>query len=125
MEVKVWNDNTYVYQEKFLDRTIVIEPNQYVVMEQDEAIQFLGAMPPQGIMADADGRPDPRGYKKLRIASMTEVEKLKSKGINADGLVCHRCKYVASGQSDLDEHVMANHYQDLVNADEVKSKLKK
>lgn len=126
MEVKVWNDNTHLYSELFKGQNIVIEPGQHILMQEDDAILFLGTMPPQGILADGDGNPDPRGYKKLRIQKLGEVEKQQLvKGVKDDKLVCHRCKYVAASEGDLDEHVMANHMEELINADEVKSKMKK
>lgn len=125
MEVKVWNDNVHIYKENFLDKSIVIEPGQFVLMDEDEATRFIGTMPPQGILADADGNPDPRGFKRLRIQKLNEVEKQMSvKGIKDPNLVCHMCKYVAASVGDLDEHALANHMNELINADELKTKKK-
>lgn len=95
--VKVWNDNIHPYKEKYQDREIVIPSKGFIKMDLDEANGLISTM--HGILLDADGQPDPRGFKMLRVdmngASETVAQKYIS---NIDG------KEFAS-QSELDEHL--------------------
>lgn len=121
-QVKIYNDNIHDYREKYKEQDIEIKAGKYILMEDDEAVQFLGQMPPGGIIADHDGRPDRRHFKMLRKEPINFMEDaaLKTQTNVNDLNVCHRCKYVASGPGDLDEHVAANHMHDLLEAEEFK-----
>jgi hypothetical protein len=77
MKVRVVNDNTYPYSEKFKGADINIDPGKYVEMERDEAVLFLGQF--NSIERDVDGRPHPKSYKKLRIEKIPEKTAEKSK----------------------------------------------
>ncbi len=118
-QVKIFNDNIHDYKEKYKDTEIHIKPGQYILMEADEATQFLGQMPPGGIVADHDGRPDKRYFKMLRREALNfkEDAALKTQTNINELNVCNRCKYVASGPGDLDEHVAANHMHELLEKD--------
>ncbi len=76
MKVKVWNENKYVYEEKFKNKNVVIQPGEYVEMSLDDAMIFKGTMGP-GVRKLRTGAPDPRSFKKLRfdIPSVQELAK--------------------------------------------------
>ncbi len=114
--VKVWNDNIYLYEEKFRGRLIEIDPNSYIEMDEDEAENFKAAFTfPH---RDEQGRPDPRFFKKIRI------EKPKVEESADDNLICH-----ANGQkvSSVDEltKVLSNFSHMLAKDDEAEAEAKK
>jgi len=73
MDVKVWNDNTYPYSEKFKGTEVKIEPKTFIKMEREEAILLLGQFSP--ITRDADGAPHPKSFKRLRIEEIASKDK--------------------------------------------------
>jgi len=75
MLVKVWNDNTYPYSEKFRGKEVVIEAGKFVEMEYDQAIIFKGTM--NTVKRTKDGGFDPRYFKRIRVE---EPNKPKSFG---------------------------------------------
>jgi len=64
MKVKVWNDNEHPYTEKYRGDQVTIAAKKYVEMELEDAIMFMGQCSPR--VLNADGRDDPKGFKKLR-----------------------------------------------------------
>ena len=76
MKVKVVNQNTYPYEEKFRDETVTIPVGGYVVMDKEDAIMFLGQF---NSIVRVDGNPHPKSYKRLIIDSTPIVEEKKAK----------------------------------------------
>lgn len=110
MLVKVWNDNTYDYKEKFRDRDIVIKAKGFIMMDRDEAEIFQGSY--AGMTRTGDGQPDPRGFKMIRLeldpnATATETQTY----------VCHFDGKKFQTQAELDAH--EKQYKDKVVVDEV------
>lgn len=95
MLVKVHNNNIHPYKEDFRGRTIYIESNSYVEMDEDEADYFIQAFvfPKK----DSQGRPDPLFFKKLKI------EKPKVEAKADDFLICH-----ANGQKLASKDELSN-----------------
>jgi len=61
--VKVVNDNVHPFRQEFREEMIVIAPGGFVMMDRDDAVQFVGTFfPPR---KDGNDQPDPRVFKKL------------------------------------------------------------
>jgi hypothetical protein len=69
-QVYVRNDNVHPYSEKYKGRVIQIPAGESIQMDADDAKRFLAQC--NGVKVDADGQPDPRGFKRLRIEAMTK-----------------------------------------------------
>lgn len=108
--VKVWNDNTHVYKEKFKGDNIVISAKNYITMEEGEALLFKGTF--SSIMKDADGNHDPRGFKKIRLEKIKE-ENDEPKIVETNR--CNVCKFIAVTQLELTEHEKIHAGQALVD----------
>jgi hypothetical protein len=87
---KLWNDNDYIYEEKFKGVSYVIEPHGYVEIDADEGLMLLGTYKP--IKKTGQGTDDPRSFKKLRLEA-PEVE--------ANPLMCHANGRVAENEEEL------------------------
>lgn len=110
MKVKVWNDNTYDYKEEFREQKIAIPAKGYVVMEADEAHMFRSSFCP--IIVDHDGKPDPKGYKIIRLEPIGDAEETMEAKPSLDCIVC---KYKAASDTDLKEHLTTHESQSLVD----------
>jgi hypothetical protein len=106
-QIKVWNENSYPYEEKFRDNLIKIPPKGHVLMEKDEADTFFGTFKPP--VLDGDGNHHPSGFKMLRLEPVGKQEAA------AAVFPCNVCNYKASSAEDLDEHSDANHLDRLVD----------
>lgn len=116
MVVKVWNDNTYPYAEKFRGDQINIAPKGYIEMEFYDAHQFLGQMPPN-IEVDAAGQQLPKSYKMLRIEQDGQAPVIKK-------FVCMINGMEFQTQKALDEYIRINHMDSIVD-EESKEEFKK
>lgn len=123
MRVRVYNDNTYVYREKFKGEMIVIEPGKFVSMEDDDAVLFLGTFISPRVKGD--NVPDPRGFKRLRIDKNTQEVAAARPVDQVSALKCQKCGYSATSPTDLSEHALLAHERDLLDADEVKKAAKR
>lgn len=105
--VKVYNDNVHPYKEQFRDREILIPPGGFIEMEEGDAHEFKCTynQPFRG----GDNQMDPRSFKMIRIEAIGE----KSVSPKADENVCMQCSYKAASKKDLDEHIDANHLDQL------------
>lgn len=117
--VRVWNDNEFPYREKFKDNEIVIQPRKFIEMELNEAVEFLGSFTP--IVRDADGQPDPRSYKKLRIEKTAKQVPVVTKPVE---LTCQMCAITFKNQKELDDHIDENHLSDLADEKEADKRRK-
>lgn len=119
--VRVYNENVHPYNETFKGTKIHIpakgNANNWVEMDEDEANLFLGSFSPPII--DADGGHDPRGYKMLKIVGETGWAKKQSEW------TCQACKYEASNEKDLNEHIDAKHLDSLLDKDLADERRKK
>jgi hypothetical protein len=114
-QVKVWNDNIHPYQETFKEIKILIPPKGYVQMEEDEAIMFRGSLGDSAIF-DADGNPDPRGYKMIRLEYNSKSDTNAAPKVNPP--TCQACAFEAASEKDLSDHVQATHaHQIAVDAE--------
>jgi hypothetical protein len=111
MKVKVWNDNSYAYNETFREQKISIPAKEYIEMEHDEALLFRGTFAP--IKRDADGNPTADGYKMIRI----EEPGVPQPAAKVDPLLCQSCRYLALNPSDLTGHLKTHEADVLVDAE--------
>lgn len=109
-KVEVWNDNKFPHKEVFKGDTIAIPAGGKIVMEEDDAIDFRGQY--FQIVKDGADVQTPQSYKKIRIGRKLTNEDLASEAVALD-LVCQKCGYKATSKTDLDEHIKANHLEDL------------
>lgn len=92
-QVKVWNDNDYPHQEMYKGETIRIAPKSSIEMDYEEAMQFAGQFTP--IVKQADGRDDPRHFKKIRVEKPAQVLK------DDPSMICHANGKRASTPEEL------------------------
>lgn len=119
MQVRVWNDNIHPYYEEFRDQKIKIPAKSFIMMEAGEAHLFRGSFAP--IKVDADGNPIPEGYKMIRIEenSSATPDTVKETPKN----VCQACKYEASSEKDLSEHIESSHKHEMVVDEEAEREI--
>lgn len=121
MRVKVYNLNEYVYKEHFKGDDIVIEPGEFVEMESDDAVMFLGTM--NRVKADADGNPLPESYKMLKIIQPKDKkaqEAIENEINNKLNTKCQACGYAAVNARDLEIHIKEEHADILLDKDALK-----
>lgn len=119
MMVKVYNDNVHPYSEKFKDQKLEIPPHEFIEMEYEEAVQFLGTYSP--IKVDADENPIPQCYKMLRI-----VKPVIKATPGVANFNCQKCGYKGANNKDLGEHLDATHAdEELVKLEELDEYLAK
>ena len=116
-QVKVWNDNTHDYKEKFKDNEIVIPAKGFVEMEYYDAHEFKGAF--KGIERDGDNQPMPRSYKMIRVEDPAiEIDaKIESN-------TCAACKFRGASPKSLLEHILANHADQAAVDEDAEKELK-
>jgi hypothetical protein len=69
--VKVWNDNSLPFKQKFKGETYEIAPHSYIEMEYDLAVAFKSS--PVPMTFDGQG-PTPAGYKMIRVEGRRPVD---------------------------------------------------
>jgi hypothetical protein len=106
---KVWNDNDLEHVEIFKGDKIQIPAKSYVLMERDDAVAFKGAFLAPVI---SDGVANPKTFKKIRIELHSADEAPAAKA--PEEPICQACKYKASSDRDLAEHVQAMHRESIV-----------
>ena len=89
---QVWNDNDYLFEEKFKGERIVIEPKQCIEMDRDDAYQLLSTFKP--IVKLGSGAVDPRCFKMLRVEG-------DASPASVDPLLCHATGKVAASAEEL------------------------
>jgi len=119
-KVKVWNDNTYVYQDKFKGQEIVIQPKDFILMESDEAIQFKSAFPGFGLKRKASGQQDPSTFKMIRIEVIDEKQLQAEQEARAKQALktCQLCSFEAQSDIELDRHVTEAHLDSMIDKEE-------
>lgn len=107
--VKVYNDNVHPYKEQFRDQNIVIPAGGFIEMEEGDAHEFKCSYSPPS--RGGDNQMDPKSFKMIRI----EASSQKAAAPKTDESVCMKCSYKAISKKDLDEHIDANHLDDLAD----------
>lgn len=121
MQVRVWNDNVHVFQQKFRDAIIRIPPKKYVLMDREEAILFKSKFWPP--VLGGDDVPKPESYKMLRIERLDSAEAAKEQ---AKKFICHVDGQAFETEAELKAHVKESGYEDkLLKAEEHEAFMKK
>lgn len=94
MLVKVWNDNTHEYKEKFRGNWISVPASSFIEMDADEAEAFKSSF--SFPTKDEQGRPDPKHFKKIRIELPANHALAEP-----DALTCHATGQKAATPEDL------------------------
>lgn len=116
---KVWNDNTYDHTEIFKGDKIFIKAQEYVLMEEDDAVMFRGQF--SAPILDGDGQPKPQSYKKIRL---TLHDASEAAPVVSPEHVCQACKYKGVSEKDLVEHVEVMHKDSLLVDEDAELELK-
>lgn len=113
--VRVVNENVHPFKQEFKEQMISLaakgEGKNWIDMDRDDAVHFLGMYYP--MKKDANDQPDPRFFKKLFIQEIPGAERT----VAPETHTCQKCCHVASTKEDLDAHIEANHLEDLADAD--------
>lgn len=121
--VEVHNLNAYPYKEMFRGKEIQIKAEDFIKMENDDAVMFLGALP--NVERDGDGNILPRSYKKLRIvrdgSGKRMVEERKKREV---AFKCNACGYNGNSEQDLHIHTKEEHVHQLEDPKVAKQMLK-
>jgi uncharacterized C2H2 Zn-finger protein len=117
--VRIWNDNDFPYRETWKEKEIVIASRKCIEMELNEAVEFLGTFTP--IIRDADGQPDPRFFKRLRMEKTSKALPTIAKPIN---LTCQACGIIAKNEKELSDHIDANHLDTMADKQELEKRQK-
>ena len=95
MLVRVFNDNSFLYSEKYKGKVYDIQPGASVEMEEDDAEHFLSQYTP--VVKRGDNTPDPRFFKMLRIDPP-----LGSREHKANPLMVHAAGKVAANAEEFE-----------------------
>jgi uncharacterized C2H2 Zn-finger protein len=117
-QIRLFNLNTFDYSEEFKGMMIKIPAGEYIVMEYDEANQFMSKMnnPKRG----KDGLFIPSTFKKLAMdpgdkkraeAYLRDEKEEESKRI----FVCHACNGEFQSKKELTKHVKESHMNELAD----------
>ena len=71
---RVWNKHPegLTHKEKFREEMIEIKAGEYVIMDYEDAVRFRGQYFP--MLKNAQGAPDPKGFKVLQLEPDGEIE---------------------------------------------------
>ena len=126
-QIRIWNDNTLPYSEKFMDRDIKILPGKFIDMDADEAIRFLGTY--RAPELDGMGQQKPESYKNLRKEI---IEPLFDDGTGSQlnkpsqgEFKCLVCGKQCVDEEHLDGHMNANHLNEMADKDEQKKRMER
>lgn len=125
-QIRIWNDNSVAYSEKFMDRDIKILPGKFLDMDADEGIRFLGTY----------RAPELDGMGKQKIESMKRLRKeiieplfddgtgsSLSKNNPKESIKCNVCGFEAVDQWHLDGHINACHLNEMADKEEQKKRM--
>lgn len=122
MLVEVWNKNDFDYQENFRGNLVKIKSQNFIDMENEDAVLFSGTM--NAVKRDVDGNPLPESYKRLYIVK-------KDSAVSTEDLAktflatCQFCGYRAKDANDLDKHIFEEHLNSIDDKEAVKALKKK
>lgn len=115
---EVWNRHPmgYTHREKYKGDDVIINADDYVLMDYEEAVQFKGQMPSTGIMKNAQGVQDPKSYKciELKPHSGDAVNPVVAETVS--DFVCNYDGKKFLTEKELDEHIN-KYYADQVFRD--------
>jgi len=117
MNVKVWNKNDHDFKETFKGDLIEIKAHDYVEMDYEEAVIFLGKATP--IIKMKSGLQDPRSFKRLWIS---DEDKAAARDVMGGGdssgesekvFACHACSKEFRTKNGLLKHTKDKHISQM------------
>lgn len=111
--VKVRNHNTYPFTQKFQGKDVFIgakgAPDDFVEMDEEDAVVFLGTYKP--FKLDNKGMHDPAHFKMLKIER--DPNEIKTDTFTGNHR-CPACKEQTSSWTELEAHMRLMHQDNLV-----------
>ena len=125
-QIRIWNDNSVAYSEKFMDRDIKILPGKYLDMDSDEGIRFLGTY--RAPELDGMGQQKIESMKRLRKEIIEPLfddgaGSSLSKSNPTEKIKCNVCGFEAVDQWHLDGHINACHLNEMADKEEQKKRM--
>ena len=125
-QIRIWNDNSVAYSEKFMDRDIKILPGKYLDMDSDEGIRFLGTY--RAPELDGMGQQKIESMKRLRKEIIEPLfddgtGSSLSKNNPTEKIKCNVCGFEAVDQWHLDGHINACHLNEMADKEEQKKRM--
>lgn len=116
-KVRVYNENTFPYDDEFKGEKIHIPAKGYIEMDYYDAFEFKGAF--KSPKRDGDGQPLPSSFKMIRIDETAQAPEVLSKEH-----ACIACKYKAGTAAALEAHVKEAHSEQTVVDEEAEREIK-
>jgi len=106
--VKVWNDNTIAFTEKFKGEQIHIAAGKFLEMDYEEAIEFRGQY--HKMEFDGDGTQLRSSYKMIRVENpeFGLHEKVSA-------TKCQSCAQLFGSDDELDVHIRQYHIPEMAD----------
>jgi hypothetical protein len=102
-QVKVYNDNKYVFKDEFKGKTYIIPPGGFIEMEFYDAHEFKAKYYP--ITRNGDNQPTPETRKMIRIdAGMNAAPAIQDTAFN-----CVACAFKGTDAKELEYHSKNKH----------------
>lgn len=105
-KVKVWNDHTKTHVENFKGDEITIPAKGFHVMEEPDAVAFLGQYTP--VVRDGQGRDLKPKMLRLEVFQGEAAEVKKE-------IKCQACARVFETGTELDAHIASEHQSVMVD----------
>lgn len=120
---RVWNRHPegLTHKEKFREQLIEIKAGEYILMDYEDAVQFRGQYFP--ILKNAQGAPDPRGFKCIHLEPDGDAE--MGVKIGAKEFVCMKDGAKFPTQAMLDRHIEQNYKEEIVKDDALEEQIAK
>lgn len=101
---KITNLNEYVFETEFKGEYIKIEPGKYIMMEENEAKDFLKRPSTIHPFHKVDGVQPPQTFMKLKAEFPKDAKKEKAKLFK-----CNVCREEFATESSLNKHIKDEH----------------
>ncbi len=101
--VKVRNNNSHTFEQDYQGRKISIQPGQFVEMDEEDAVVYLGMK--STIKIDNKGNHDPKYFKMLSIerGNSPATKTIDNK------FMCNACREQTSSWVELEAHTRLMH----------------
>ena len=125
MLVRVENQNSHPFKQEFKGEMLSFaakgKGKNFIDMEQDDAVQFVGMFfPPR---YDGGGQPLPESFKMLDIKPYPGPQAYEEK--REEVFACQACREEFKSKVELDAHIDANHLDQLADEKERETRQKR
>jgi len=125
-QVRVVNKGSFEYRENYRGKMIIIPSGKHILMEYDDAVNFLGTM--ANYKRDKHGMQMPGSEKNLHIPDDDKIRIRELKAGNKVSTdkepvyVCHACSKEFKSKPALMKHIKASHTEIMAD-DEARKEL--